>query len=149
MRDRDQRNEIVGAARDGRLAFSRFIPCQPGAHFTSLIHPGWGHCGRGRPRVEMPFSQALLDVLGYPDGAASKLFCGILNHRYSGTFFARKFPSWPVHHQSRLVPADVQPLLIVVLLCSLLLTREKVEQLTTAPALLANLRTLVTRDATV
>ena len=25
----------------------RFVLCQPRAHFTRLIHPGWGRCGHG------------------------------------------------------------------------------------------------------
>ena len=88
--------------------FSRFITCQPGTHSTRLIHLG-GQCGHGltsKPRqsVEMPVTQALLDFFGYPDGAALKLFSCTLELRYSSTSFARRSPSWPVQHQSRLVP---------------------------------------------
>ena len=44
----------------------RFIPCQPGAHHTRLLHVGWGQCGHGltsrrRESCEMPVIQAMFD----------------------------------------------------------------------------------------
>ena len=80
---------------------ARFIPCQPSAHYTRLMHVGWGQCGHGlssRPResCDLQVLTPLLDFFGYPDGAATVLFNGTLKLRYSSTPFSKKFPSWPV-----------------------------------------------------
>ena len=80
---------------------SRFIPCQPGAHYAGLSHLGLGRCGHGlssRPResCDHQFLTHLLNFFGYPDGAVSELFNGTLKLRYSSTPFSKKFPSWPV-----------------------------------------------------
>ena len=81
--------------------FVRFIPCQPSAHYTRLMHVGWGQCGHSlssRPResCDLHILTPLLNVFGYPDGAATELSSGTLKLRYSSTPFSRKFPSWPV-----------------------------------------------------
>ena len=80
---------------------ARFIPCQPSAHYTRLLHVGWEQCGHGlssRPResCDLQFLTPLLNFFGYPDGAAAELFSGTLKLRYSCTPFSKKFPSWPV-----------------------------------------------------
>ncbi len=74
----------------------RFIPCQPSAHYTRLLHVGWEQCGHGlssRPResCDLQFLTPLLDFFGYPDGAATELFNGTLKLRYSSTPFPRNF----------------------------------------------------------
>ena len=92
---------------------TRFIPCQPRAHFTRLIPLGWWQCGRGLtwPQSrEMPVIQAILDFFGYPVGAALKLFSGTLKLRYSSTSpLPGVFPLGPSSvspgRPQRLVPA--------------------------------------------
>ena len=69
----------------------RFIPCHPSAHYTGLLHVGWGQCGHGlssRPRksCDLQFLTSLLNFFGYPDGAATELFNGTLKLRYSFSF---------------------------------------------------------------
>ena len=68
---------------------ARFVPCQPSAHFTRLLHLGWGQCGHGlscRPRewCDMQVTQ-LWVFLGYPNGAATELCNGTLKLGYSST----------------------------------------------------------------
>ena len=60
----------------------RFVPCHPIAHYTRLLHVGWGQCGHGlssRPResCDLQFLTPLLNFFGYPDGAATELFNGL------------------------------------------------------------------------
>ena len=79
----------------------RFIPCHPSAHYTRLMHVGWGQCGHGlssRPRESCDLSilTPLLDFFGYPVGAATELYSGTLKLRYSSTPFSKKFPSCPI-----------------------------------------------------
>ena len=77
--------------------FVRFVPCHPSAHYTWLLHVGWGQCGHGlssRPResCDLHFLTPLLDFFGYPEGAATDLFNGTLKLRYSSSPFSRNFP---------------------------------------------------------
>ena len=77
---------------------ARFIPCQPGAHYTRLIHPDWRQCEHG---CDMPVIHALLGFFGYPDGALLQSFT--MAHQSSGSHplpFSRRFPSWPVQKLS-------------------------------------------------
>ena len=77
---------------------AQFIPCQPGANSTRLIHLGWEQCGHGlfsRPR------ENFLAFFGYIAGAELKLFSGSLKPRCSCTPFARRLLTWPVQCQSR------------------------------------------------
>ena len=78
-----------------------FIPCQPSAHYTRLMHVGFEQCGHvlsSRPResCDLHILTPLLDFFGYPVGAATELFSGTLELRYSSSPFSKKFPSWPV-----------------------------------------------------
>ena len=78
----------------------RFIPCQPSAHYTRLLHVGWGQCGHGlssRPResCDLQFLTPLPDFFGYPDGAATELFNGTLKVRHSSTPFPRNYHLGP------------------------------------------------------
>ena len=66
----------------------RFILCYPRAHYTRLMHLGWGQCGHGlfsRPResCDLYILTPLLDFFGYPVGAAKELFSGTPKLRYS------------------------------------------------------------------
>ena len=75
----------------------RFIPCQPSAHYTRLLHVGWEQCGHGlssRPResCDLQFLTPLLNFFG----CSYRVFNGTLKLRYSSTPFSKKFPSWPV-----------------------------------------------------
>ena len=73
----------------------------PSAHYTRLMHVGWGQCGHGlssRPHEsgDHHILTPLLDFFGYPDGAATELFRGTLKLRFSSSPFPKRFPSWPV-----------------------------------------------------
>ena len=66
----------------------RFVPGQPSAHFTRLLHLGWGQCGHGlssgpRESCDMHVLHLLLMFFGCPDGAATELCNGTLKLRFS------------------------------------------------------------------
>ena len=62
-----------------------FLPCQPGAHNTRLLHVGWGQW----TWVVLP------DFFRYPERAATELESGTSKLRYSSVPFFKRFPSWP------------------------------------------------------
>ena len=77
------------------------FPCQPSAHYTRLLHVGWGQCGHGlssRPResCDIQVVKPLLDFFGYPEGAATELYSGNFKLRCFSVPFSKRFPSWPV-----------------------------------------------------
>ena len=58
------------------------FPASPSAHYTRLLHVGWGQCGpsfSSRPRIHSLF------FFWYPEGAATALYGGTLKLRYLTT----------------------------------------------------------------
>ena len=89
----------------GPRSLARFVPCQPSAQYTSLLHVGWEQCGHAlsyRPResCDMQVMHSLVGFFGYTEGAATELYGGILKLRYSSAPFSKRFPSWPVSDTS-------------------------------------------------
>ena len=89
---------------------SKFLPCQPSAHYTRLLHVGWGQCGQGlssRPweSCDIQVIKPLLDFFAFPERAATELKNGTVKLRYSSVPFSKRFPSWLVPNLTSSTPA--------------------------------------------
>ena len=89
---------------------TRLTPCQPGAHFLP------GSCTWVGDSVETVFLPGLMRVVncqssstpwvfsGWPMGLQRSILIALQSSGMPVSSFSRRFPSWAVQHQSRLVP---------------------------------------------
>ena len=87
-------------------------PASQEPHFTRLSQLGWGQCGRmlsSRPREsgDMPVTHPFLFFFG--GGPRWGLFHGTFKLRCSISPFSKRFSSWSVTHQPRMVPEVGRP----------------------------------------